>query len=85
MGKVDELLSRRKAGTEQEYRPHSLETAHGMLPEASWVMISVAGRYAAGVARESLRLGKHVFLFSDNVSVEEEIALNKNRPKQGCW
>jgi FdrA protein len=83
LGKVDELLSRRKSGIEQEYRPHSLETANGMLPEAAWVMVSVAGRYAAGVAREALRLGKHVFLFSDNVSVEEEIALKQKSAELG--
>jgi len=47
-------------------------------PDAGWVMISVAGRYAAGVARDALRLGKHVFLFSDNVSVEDEIDLKKH-------
>ncbi|RPJ46930.1 MAG: acyl-CoA synthetase FdrA, partial [Chloroflexi bacterium] len=83
LGKVDELLSRRKSGIEQDYQPRSLETAAEMLPDASWVLISVAGRYAAGVAREALRLGKHVFLFSDNVSVEEEIALKQRSCEQG--
>ena len=83
IGKVDELLTRRKSGIEQEYKPHSLETAAEMLPEASWVLISVAGRYAAGVAREALRAGKHVFLFSDNVSVEEEIALKQKSTELG--
>jgi FdrA protein len=47
------------------------------------VLISVAGRYAAGVAREAMRLGKHVFLFSDNVSVEDEIALKKKAAEKG--
>jgi FdrA protein len=83
ISKVDELLTRRKSGIEQEYKPHSLETAAEMLPNASWVLISVAGRYAAGVAREALRAGKHVFLFSDNVSVEEEIALKAKSSQLG--
>ncbi len=83
IGKVDELLTRRKSGIEQEYRPRSLDTAIEMLPDASWVLISVAGRYAAGVAREALRQGKHVFLFSDNVSVEEEIDLKKRSSEAG--
>jgi FdrA protein len=83
LGQVNELLSRRKSGIEQDYRPHSLETASQMLPDASWVLISVAGRYAAGVAREALRLGKHVFLFSDNVSVEEEIDLKRRSCEAG--
>ncbi len=75
LAKVDELLTRRRSTTDQEYRPQSLETAAQMMPEAGWVLVSVAGRYAAGVARQALRLGKHVFLFSDNVPVEDEIAL----------
>lgn len=83
LGKVDELLTRKKGGAEQAYRPRSIEGANDMLPEASWVLVSVAGRYAAGVAREAMRLGKHVFLFSDNVSVEEEIALKQEAAEKG--
>ncbi len=83
LAKVDELLTRRKGGVEQEFKPRSLETANQMLPDASWVLISVAGRYAASVARDALRLGKHVFLFSDNVSVEEEIALKAQSSAAG--
>ena len=83
IGQVEELLTRKKSRSEQEYRPQSLETAVDMLPEAEWVLVSVAGRYAAGVAREAMHLGKHVFLFSDNVSVEDEIALKKTATEKG--
>jgi len=83
IGKVDELLAARKSDIDQEYMPHSLEAAAEMLPDASWVIVSVAGRYAAGVTREALRLGKHVHLFSDNVSVEDEIALKTQAREAG--
>ena len=83
LGKVDELLTRRKTASSGEHRPQSIETAVQELPDAEWVLISVAGRYAAGVARQALRQGKHVFLFSDNVSVEEEIALKKMSSEKG--
>ena len=83
IGQVDELLAARKSDIDQEYMPHSLETAAEMLPDAGWVIISVAGRYAAGVTREALRLGKHVHLFSDNVSVEDEIALKTQAREAG--
>ena len=84
MGKVDELLARRKSSTvSQEFRPRSLSSAVKQLPEANWVLISVPGRYAAGVAREALDLGKHVFLYSDNVSLEDEIALKKTAREKG--
>lgn len=83
ISKVDELLAARKSDLDQEYLPRSLETAVEMLPQASWVIISVAGRYATGVTREALRLGRHVHLFSDNVSVEDEIALKKEARELG--
>ncbi len=83
IGSVDELLTRKKTNVDQEYRPKSLEGAAEMLPDASWVLISVAGRFAARVAHQALDLGKHVFLFSDNVSVEEEISLKKKAAEKG--
>jgi len=82
--KVDELLTvRRTGGVDQEYLPKSLETAGRMLPQAQWVLISVPGRFAAGVARQSLDLGKNVFLFSDNVSLEDEIELKGLAAQKG--
>ena len=83
LGRLDELLSKRRSAIEQEYQPHSIESAEKMVPDASWVLISVAGRYAGGVARDALSQGKHVFLFSDNVSVEEEIELKKIAAEKG--
>lgn len=84
IGQVDELLTRRKSSSvSQDFRPRSLSAAVKQLPEANWVLISVPGRYAAGVARESLEHGKHVFLYSDNVSLEDEIALKKSAREKG--
>jgi len=84
IGKVDELLARRKSTTvSEDFRPRSLSAAVKQLPAANWVLISVPGRYAAGVAREALDLGKHVFLYSDNVSLEDEIALKKTAREKG--
>ena len=54
LDQVDELLTRRPGGVDQEYRPKSLESAAQMLPDARWVLVSVPGRYAAGVARQAL-------------------------------
>lgn len=84
IGQVDELLARRKSSSvSQDFRPRSLSGAVKQLPEANWVLVSVPGRYAAGVAREALDLGKHVFLYSDNVSLEDEIALKKFAREKG--
>jgi FdrA protein len=84
LGQIDVLLAMRKSPLEQmDYLPQSIETAAKMLPEAGWLLISVPGRYAAGVAREGLRLGKHVFLYSDNVAVDDEIALKQSAAQKG--
>lgn len=84
IGQVDDLLARRKSSSvSQDFRPRSLSAAARQLPEAHWVLISVPGRYAANVAREALDLGKHIFLYSDNVSLEDEIALKKTAREKG--
>ena len=83
LSRVDELLAARKSTLNQKYMPRSLEAAAQMLPDAEWVIVSVAGRYAAGVTRDALKLGKHVHLFSDNVSIEEEIELKKQARELG--
>ena len=84
LAKVDELVAaRRGRAGDQEYHPRSLETAAKMLPEAQWVLVSVPGRYAAGVSRQALRLNKHVFLYSDNVSLEDEVALKQEAAQKG--
>jgi FdrA protein len=81
---VDELLARRKSTTiSEDFRPRSLSAAAKQLPDANWVLISVPGRYAAGVARLALGLGKHIFLYSDNVSLEDEIELKKSAREKG--
>ncbi len=84
IGQIDSLLTRRSSSDSTNgYRPKSLEAATQLLPAAQWVLVSTPGRYAAGVAQEALRLGKHVFLYSDNVSLDDEIALKQRAAQQG--
>jgi FdrA protein len=83
ISQVDSLLTKRRSSGSQDFRPRSLSGAAKQLPEANWVLISVPGRYAAGVAREALELGKHVFLYSDNVSLEDEVRLKQTAREKG--
>ncbi|MBL8045880.1 MAG: hypothetical protein JNL09_05025, partial [Anaerolineales bacterium] len=83
LGQVDALLAKRRSATATEFRPRSVEAAAKLLPEAQWALISVPGRFAAGVAREVLNLGKHVFLYSDNVALADEIELKRLAQTQG--
>jgi FdrA protein len=75
---VDGLLADGKDGKQAETgqrRPRSLRAATRQTPDANLAVISVAGRHAAREARLALQQGLHVMLFSDNVSLEDEIAL----------
>ena len=83
LAQVDQLLQQRRSSSAVGYRPHSLRGAVGNLPGAQWVLVSVPGRYAAGVAEEALNLGRHVFLYSDNVSLEDEVRLKKQAAAAG--
>jgi succinyl-CoA synthetase alpha subunit len=55
--------------------PRSIEMAVAADPAANLALISTPGDYAAAEAAKALRLGLNVMLFSDNVSVEDEVAL----------
>jgi FdrA protein len=83
LDQVDELLTRRRSSVEQDYLPKSLDSAASMLPDARWVLVSVPGRYAAGVSRQALRLDKNVFLYSDNVSLDDERSLKHMATARG--
>jgi FdrA protein len=53
----------------------SWRRARELLPEANIALISVAGHYAYEPARQALTDNCHVMIFSDNVSLEHELAL----------
>ncbi|MFB3895018.1 MAG: acyl-CoA synthetase FdrA [bacterium] len=69
------MRKRSSAGTMS--LPRSIDAALKLLPEANLALISVAGRYAGEVAMKSLHSGLHVMLFSDNVPLDQEIALKQ--------
>lgn len=75
---AERLLKQKRSSDEgAEFRPKTLRGAVKSNPKANVAVISVAGRYAADEAWDALRRGLHVLLFSDNVSLEDEIALKK--------
>jgi FdrA protein len=55
--------------------PRSIAEALKQAPDAGLAIISTPGAYASAETAKALKRGLHVFLFSDNVAVEEEIAL----------
>ncbi|MGH6689832.1 MAG: acyl-CoA synthetase FdrA [Gammaproteobacteria bacterium] len=63
--------------------PRTLDAALRQMPDANLVAISVPGAYAKLEALRALRRGLHVFLFSDNVALEDEIELKQLAASQG--
>ncbi len=61
----------------------SWRRARQLLPDSSLALISIAGHYAFEPAKQALEDGCHVMMFSDNVSVEQEIALKKLGQERG--
>ena len=64
-------------------RPRSLVAAAAETPAANLALISCPGEYAAAEAMKALRLGRDVMIFSDNVSIEDEIALKTLAETEG--
>jgi FdrA protein len=55
--------------------PRTVAAAATQLADANVAVVSVPGPYASLAAQQALTSGLHVLLFSDNVPLEEEIAL----------
>ncbi len=71
------------SGGVSAYNPPTQERAADMLPGANMVLISVPGEHAAKEAHEALDNDRHVMLFSDNVSLDEELELKEKAVKKG--
>lgn len=69
-----------KKGTESV---KSWDNAMKKLPDANLAVISIPGAYAALEADRALDEGLNVFIFSDNVSIEDEKALKEKAHAKG--
>ena len=63
--------------------PRSLRAAARRVPGADVALVSLPGDYATLAAHQALTCGMHVFLFSDHVSVEDEVALKRRAAGRG--
>ena len=78
----DRFSTRVKSSVEQA-SARSLERAVLDQPQSNLAVISVPGEYACLEAMRALRRGLHVFLFSDNVSIADELALKRYAVSRG--
>jgi FdrA protein len=74
---LDKPPERVAGGGPAQQLPRSLQMGLAQAPQANLALISVPGEYAAAEAMKALRLGLNVMLFSDNVSLADEVALKK--------
>lgn len=75
--RVDELLNEKKESTNADYKPATLDSAIKFNPNLNLALISVPGQYATREATKALEKGLHVMLFSDNISMADELKLKK--------
>ncbi|HWT79842.1 MAG TPA: FdrA family protein, partial [Candidatus Methylomirabilis sp.] len=79
LARAQALLTSKQEGTRMAGRPlpRTLEMAHRRYPATNLALISVPGAFAAREARKALSLGLHVMLFSNHVSLEDEVSLKR--------
>ncbi len=77
MSGLVELLDRKPAADDGDVTYRTVATAAEGRPDANVAVVSVNGAFAAREAHHALDAGLNVMLFSDNVPLEDEIALKR--------
>jgi FdrA protein len=81
LAEADDLLTHTASADDAEAAAAqpvtSIQMAVAQDPSHNFVLVSVPGDYAAAEGMKALRLGLDVMLFSDNVTIEDELALKE--------
>jgi len=77
------LQEKSSAGQDAMPSARSLAGALELLPGANLALISVPGAFAAHEARKALERGLNALVFSDNVPLDDELALKKLAKEKG--
>lgn len=78
---LDQPAKRQQSGA--IWQPKTLRAGMKTMPDANLALISVPGDYAAAEARKALNHGLNVMIFSDNVTIQAEIALKQQAREAG--
>ena len=76
-------LAQATGGSQALLQVRRWESACQKLPDANMTLISVAGEYAAELANQALDRNLNVMMFSDNVTLEDEIKLKRRAQDKG--
>nr|MBC8280462.1 hypothetical protein [Chloroflexota bacterium] len=82
MGSLEQFLVR-DTGKPTTQAVRTIDQALTQQPDSNLAVISVPGEFAAREARQALQQGLNVFLFSDHVSIEDELALKNSASEKG--
>lgn len=80
---IEALFNHKEKGTRHQARFATLASAKANIPESNLAVIAVNGLYAAREARQALENNLNVMLFSDNVAIEDELALKQLAHQKG--
>ncbi|MGE7689870.1 acyl-CoA synthetase FdrA [Lysinibacillus sp. NPDC097214] len=69
--------------TSKDQEAHNWKRAMELANNPNLALISIPGQYAAMEAENALNEGLHVFMFSDNVSKEDEVKLKQKAHEKG--
>ena len=87
LAKAEALLAKSEKKTSNkasiENIPKTFEQAYKGFTDANFLFVSVPGAYAALEASKALNANMNVMLFSDNVSLEDELNLKKLAAQKG--
>jgi FdrA protein len=77
------FLDEKQPRAEGVRRVRTFAAAQALEPHANLAIVSVPGAYAVHEARKALVAGLDVLIFSDNVPVEDEVALKRLAAERG--
>jgi len=79
----DELTKKNTSKSDGEKRVKTQEEAIKAQPDSNFAIISIPGRFAKREVLKAIENNIHVLLFSDNVSIEDEIELKEKALEKG--
>lgn len=82
---IEEFLNNQSVAKKGKKLPSSrtFEGALAKMPNANMSLISINGEFAAEETEKALDKGLNVFLFSDNMAIEDEVKLKKKASEKG--
>ena len=78
---LNDLAVKRKKNNVESV--NSIDAAVEEMPDANVALFSIPGEYAAEEIEKAIDKGLHVFSFTDNISLEDEVRLKKKAHEKG--